>query len=64
MEVARLERTMERLAERERALQEEMVVAATDHVRLRELQVELDAAVAEREDAELAWLETSETLEG
>ena len=38
--------------------------AATDHVRLRELQAELDALAAEREELEAAWLETSEVMEG
>jgi hypothetical protein len=32
-------------------------------VRLRELQAELAAAVAEREQLEAAWMETSEALE-
>jgi len=63
-EVARLERTLERLAERERALQEDMAAHATDHARLRELQADLDAVASEREDAEAAWLEAAETAEG
>jgi ATP-binding cassette subfamily F protein uup len=63
-EVARLERALERSGEREAALQEEMAAAATDHVRLRELQAELEALTAEREELETAWLETSEALEG
>jgi ATP-binding cassette subfamily F protein uup len=63
-EVARLERAIDRLGEREAALHEDMAAAATDHTRLRELQAELEAVVAEREAAEAAWLETSEALEG
>jgi ABC transport system ATP-binding/permease protein len=63
-EVQRLERALDRLAEREAALHEEMAAAATDHVRLRALQAELEAAFAERERLEAAWLETSESLEG
>src|SRR5215217_4634551 len=63
-EVARLERAMEKLGAREAALEGEMVAAATDHVRLGQLQAELDAVRAEREEAEVAWLETSEALEG
>jgi ATP-binding cassette subfamily F protein uup len=62
-EVARLERALEKLGARETALEAEMVAAATDHVRLGQLQAELDAVRAEREQAELAWLETSEALE-
>jgi ATP-binding cassette subfamily F protein uup len=63
-EVARLERALDKLTAREAALHEEMATAATDHERLRALQNELQALVAEREEAEAAWLETSETLEG
>jgi ATP-binding cassette subfamily F protein uup len=63
-EAQRMERALERLSAREAALQEEMAASATDHVRLRELQAELEATVAEREAAELAWLEASEVLEG
>jgi ATP-binding cassette subfamily F protein uup len=62
-EIARLERAMEKLEARETTLHEQMAEAATDHVRLRELQSELAAATAERERLESAWLETSEALE-
>jgi len=62
-ETARLERALEKLAERERALHADMAANATDHGRLRELQAELDAVAAEREDAEAAWLEAAETAE-
>ena len=63
-EVQRLERALERIAERETTLHDEMAASATDHVRLRELQAELQAAAAEREQLEGAWLAASETLEG
>ena len=62
-EIARLERALEKLEARETSLQEEMAAAATDHVRLGALQAELEAARAERERLESAWLETSEALE-
>ncbi|WP_028060787.1 ABC-F family ATP-binding cassette domain-containing protein [Candidatus Solirubrobacter pratensis] len=62
-EVQRLERALEKLEAREAALHEEMAAAATDHVRLRELQSELEAAGTERDRLEAAWLETSEALE-
>jgi len=62
-EIARLERAMEKLEAREASLHEQMAEAATDHMRLRELQVELQATAAEREELESAWLETSEALE-
>ena len=63
-EAARLERALEKLAAREQALHADMAASATDHARLRELQAELDAVAAEREDAEAAWLEAAETAEG
>ena len=63
-EAARLERALERLTEREQALHADMAASATDHERLRELQAQLDAVAAEREDAEAAWLQAAETAEG
>jgi ABC transport system ATP-binding/permease protein len=62
-EIQRLERELDRLGDREAALQEEMAEHATDHARLRELQAELEARTAEREALEAAWLETAEALE-
>jgi ABC transport system ATP-binding/permease protein len=62
-EVARLERAINRLAEREAALRREMAASATDHARLHELQVELEAHAAEREGLEATWMESSEALE-
>ena len=63
-EAARLERALERLTEREQALHADMASSATDHERLRDLQAQLDAVAAEREDAEAAWLEAAQTAEG
>ena len=40
-----------------------MAAAATDHVRLRELQDELETLRAERDGLEASWLEQSELLE-
>jgi hypothetical protein len=40
-----------------------MAASATDHERLRELQADLEAHVAERERAEAAWLDAAEQLE-
>jgi ATP-binding cassette subfamily F protein uup len=59
-EVARLERTLEKLKERETALHEEMAEAATDHVRLRVLQAALAENAAEQEALEMEWLEAAE----
>ena len=61
-ELARIERALDRLAERETALHDEMAASATDHVRLAELQAELEAQAAERERLETGWLEASEVL--
>jgi ATP-binding cassette subfamily F protein uup len=62
-DLQRLERELDRLGAREAALHEDMAASATDHVRLRALQVELECAVREREALEAAWLETAEALE-
>jgi ATP-binding cassette subfamily F protein uup len=62
-EIARLERALDRSAEREAELHEEMAASATDHVHLRDLQAQLEAHVAERERLEATWLDTSEALE-
>jgi ATP-binding cassette subfamily F protein uup len=60
-EVARLERALEKLGEREQTLHGAMAEAATDHVRLRELQAELATIAGEREQLESEWLEAAET---
>jgi ATP-binding cassette subfamily F protein uup len=63
-ELARLERAIEQSAEREQAIAEQMTAAATDHAELVRLQSELEQLLAEREQLETSWLETSEALEG
>jgi ATP-binding cassette subfamily F protein uup len=63
-EVKRLERAIEKFAERETTLHEQMAANATDHARLAEIQAELEQLVAEREQLEASWLQTSESLEG
>ena len=55
-EVARLERTLDRLGARETELHAAMAASATDHGRLADLQGELAAVEAE-------WMETAESLE-
>jgi ABC transport system ATP-binding/permease protein len=62
-EVKRLEREIEKLTERERELHEEMAANATDHSRLAELQQESERASSEREQLEVEWLATAESLE-
>ena len=63
-EVARLERELAKLDARERELHEAMAASATDHERLRELNAELGALVAERESLESAWFEASAAVDG
>jgi ATP-binding cassette subfamily F protein uup len=62
-EASRLERRLETLAAREKALHEQMVDAATDPDRLLSLDGELRGVVAERESVELEWLEAAEAAE-
>ncbi|MCW3050137.1 MAG: family ATP-binding cassette protein [Solirubrobacterales bacterium] len=62
-EIQRLERALDQLADRERALQDEMAASASDHARLHDLQGQLEALGAERDRLEAAWLESSESLE-
>jgi ATP-binding cassette subfamily F protein uup len=62
-EASRLERRLETLAAREKALHEQMVGAATDSDRLLSLDGELRGVVAERESVELEWLEAAEAAE-
>jgi uncharacterized small protein (DUF1192 family) len=40
-----------------------MAVSASDHVRLAELQDELERLRAQRDELEVSWLERSESLE-
>jgi ABC transport system ATP-binding/permease protein len=62
-EIQRLERSLDRLGARESELHAAMAESATDHGRLRELQSELQACVAERERVEATWLQVAEALE-
>ncbi len=59
----RLEGAIERLVAREGELGEQMAAAASDYAALAELQSELGRLIAEREQLEASWLETSERLE-
>ncbi|HWH95210.1 MAG TPA: ABC-F family ATP-binding cassette domain-containing protein [Baekduia sp.] len=63
-EVARLERALDNLSTREAQLHDDMAAAATDHDRLRALDVELRALAVQRDELETAWMEASEALEG
>jgi ATP-binding cassette subfamily F protein uup len=58
-----LERRLETLAAREKALHEQMVGAATDPDRLLSLDSELRGVAVERENVELEWLAAAEAAE-
>jgi ATP-binding cassette subfamily F protein uup len=62
-ELARLERQLDKLAEREQFLHEQLAAAATDYERLQTLQTELRALHAERVSAEESWLSAADRLE-
>jgi ABC transport system ATP-binding/permease protein len=62
-EIRRVQGALDKLDRRETSLREQMQLSSSDHVRLSELHVELDALDADRERLETAWLEISETLE-
>ncbi len=62
-ELAKLERKLDAVQEREARLHEALAAAATDPERLMELNGELKAVLAEKEELEQRWLETSEALE-
>ena len=62
-EVQRLERALERSTEREQELHAQMAGAASDHLRLGELQTALAALRTERDELETAWLEAAAELE-
>ena len=61
--VARIDRQLERIAERETALNAEMAEHVADHARLAELSRELSALHAEKESLETEWMEAAELLE-
>ncbi|BCB85331.1 ABC transporter ATP-binding protein [Phytohabitans suffuscus] len=55
-ELARLERAVAKLEQREAALHDEMARNATDYARIADLDAQLKAVQAERAEAEEAWL--------
>ncbi|HOT57607.1 MAG TPA: ABC-F family ATP-binding cassette domain-containing protein [Ornithinibacter sp.] len=60
--MARVEKQLSRLADREEKLHAAMLTAATDHARVLVLNRELREIVDEREDLELQWLEAAEVI--
>ncbi|MGH2879055.1 MAG: ABC-F family ATP-binding cassette domain-containing protein [Solirubrobacteraceae bacterium] len=63
-EAKRLEQEIDRLTEREQALQEQMAANPTDHAQLAEMQAEVERLAATREELESSWLAAAESLEG
>jgi ABC transport system ATP-binding/permease protein len=63
-EAARLERRLERLGAEEERLHAELAAAATDHVRVLELDARLRALLAEKDEVETGWLAAAEIAEG
>jgi ATPase subunit of ABC transporter with duplicated ATPase domains len=61
-EMARVEKQLARLSEREERLHAQMVEAATDHAKVLELNGQLREIVEEREELELAWLAAAEVV--
>ena len=59
--LARLERQIERLSAQEATLHDRLAQHASDHARLMELDQELRAVSAQREQLEEEWLEAAET---
>jgi ABC transport system ATP-binding/permease protein len=59
-ELARLERQLERLASREAELQQQIIEQAADPAAFRELDSELRAVLAAKDDLENRWLEVAE----
>ncbi|MDN5768978.1 MAG: ABC-F family ATP-binding cassette domain-containing protein [Humibacillus sp.] len=60
--MARIEKQLTRLDEREARLHGEMATAATDPVALRTLNTSLQTVVAERQSLEVDWLEAAEVV--
>jgi ABC transport system ATP-binding/permease protein len=62
-ELARLERQLDRVRDREARLHDRMAAEATDHERVLALDADLRALAAERSTLEERWLELAETAE-
>jgi ATP-binding cassette subfamily F protein uup len=63
-EVARLERAMEKVDEKERALHERLAAEASDFAKVAQLDAELGALIASKEELEAAWLIAVAQVEG
>jgi ATP-binding cassette subfamily F protein uup len=61
--LARVEKRLAQLSDREAELNDEVLAHASDHERLTELSVQLTALAEERSELEEEWLEAAEVLE-
>ncbi|HEY9496526.1 MAG TPA: ABC-F family ATP-binding cassette domain-containing protein [Intrasporangium sp.] len=61
--MARIEKQLTRVADREARLHGEMAAAATDPAALADLNARLEEVVAEKEELELEWLEAAEVID-
>jgi ATP-binding cassette subfamily F protein uup len=61
--LARLDKRLEKIAEREAELNALVLEHATDHQRLAEISAELATLSAEKDEVEMEWLEAAEVLE-
>ncbi|MEE3127791.1 MAG: ABC transporter ATP-binding protein, partial [Actinomycetota bacterium] len=61
--LARLDKRLERIAEREAELNTLVLEHASDHQRLAEISAELGELSAEKDEVEMEWLEAAEGLE-
>jgi ATP-binding cassette subfamily F protein uup len=60
----RLERQIEKAAQREDAIHEQLAANATDYEKLTDLGAQLSAVQTEKADLEERWLEVAGDLEG
>ncbi len=60
--VARIEKRLEKIAEQEAKLNEQLAAHASDYAKLAELGAELNALAEEKGELELEWLEAAELL--
>lgn len=61
--IERVERRLQRLAEQEAALHDEMAEHASDHERLQRLSVQLSELTVEKDSLEAEWLEAAESVD-
>jgi ATP-binding cassette subfamily F protein uup len=63
-EMQRLERQIEKAAQREDTIHEQLAANATDYEKLTDLGTQLSAVQTEKADLEERWLEVAGVLEG